>query len=42
MQARARDAHAGEDRSKARPKYPLNPGGSGEEEAVVVEVGWHC
>lgn len=38
MQARARDAHAAEDRSRKRPKYPQVPTGSAEDEAVVVEV----
>jgi hypothetical protein len=37
-QARARDAHAGEDREKKRPKYPPMVGGEPEDEAVVIEV----
>uniref|UniRef100_A0A7S3QYI0 Uncharacterized protein n=1 Tax=Dunaliella tertiolecta TaxID=3047 RepID=A0A7S3QYI0_DUNTE len=37
MQARARDAHAAEDRNNVRPKYPLMATGSREEESVVVE-----
>jgi hypothetical protein len=38
LQARARDAHAGEDREKKRPKYPPMVGGEPEDEAVVIEV----
>jgi len=38
-QARARDAHAAEDRNNVRPKYPLMATGTNEEESVVVEVG---
>jgi hypothetical protein len=36
--ARARDAHAADDRQKKRPKYPLVPTGPRDAEAVVVEV----
>ncbi len=38
MQARARDAHAADDRQKKRPKYPVVATGEQEAEAVVVEV----
>ncbi len=45
-QARARDAHAAEDREKKRPKHPPMAGGEREDEAVVIEVrgagGLYC